>query len=79
MTMGTEKLKKCKSQIFVFENSPHTFFHDWKSIFQNVKMFEIMKKSEISQIVLQKSMTEKKDFIFHPNFFWGAPEKWLIL
>ena len=42
-TIGTEKQKKCTSQILILEILSHTFFNDRKSIFQKFKMFEIMK------------------------------------
>ena len=82
--------KNVHLRFFIFETSSHTFFNDRKSIFQNVKMCEMMKKSEISQNVLQKSMTEKNDFLIFgrvksfvgsspsfstPNFLSGTPEK----
>ena len=82
--------KNVHLRFLIFETSSHTFFNDRKSIFQNVKMCEMMKKSEISQNVLQKSMTEKNDFLIFgrvksfvgsspsfstPNFLSGTPEK----
>ena len=91
MTTGTEKqTKNVHLRFLIFETSSHTFFNDRKSIFQNVKMCELLKKSEISQNVLQKSMTEKNDFrilgrvksfvgsspsFSTPNFLSGTPEK----
>ena len=88
---GHGKMKKMYiSDFLIFETSSHTFFNDRKSIFQNVKICEMLKKSEISQNVLQKSMTEKNDFLIFgrvktfvglspsfstPNFLSGAPKK----
>ena len=54
--------KNVHLRFLIFETSSHTFFHYRKSIFQNVKMCEIMKKSEISQIVLQKSKSFRNYF-----------------
>ena len=84
------ELSQSHLRFLIFETSSHTFFNDRKSIFQNVKMCEMMKKSEIYQNVLQKSMTEKNDFLIFgrvksfvgsspsfstPNFLSGTPEK----
>ncbi len=47
---------------FLFLKIHHTlFFNDRRSIFQIFKMCEILKKSEISQTVLQKCITFKID------------------
>ena len=62
MTTGTEKRTKCTSQIFDFSNFITHFLNDRNDIFQNVKMCEIIKKTEISQIVLQKSITFRNGF-----------------
>ena len=43
------KIKKINiSDFFSLETSPRTFFNDRKSIFQNVKMWKIMKKNQKS-------------------------------
>ena len=57
-----KKEKNVHLRFFIFENSSHTFFNDRKSIFQKFKMCEIMKKSEISQTVLQKCISFKNHF-----------------
>ena len=78
--------KNVHLRFLTFENSSHTFLNDRKSIFQKLKMCEILKNSEISQTVLQKCITFKNDFqilgrvkmfvcsspsIWTPNFLSG--------
>ena len=80
-------------RFLIFETSSHTFFNYLKSIFQNVKICEMLQKSEISQNVLQKSMTEKNNFLifgrvksfvcsspsfYTPNFLSGGSRKGCI-
>ena len=88
--MQRKTKKNVHLRFLSFENSSHAFFNDQKSIFQKFKMYEILKKSEISQPVLQKCITFRNDFpilgkvkmfvcsspsISTPNFLQGPLKK----